>query len=104
MYIQLGWDPLPNEGSQAIMLRSLILTHMGINGHNSTHKEAHKRFKKFFILNNQHYLINPNIRAAIYLTVAKTGNQQTFEQLKSVIIIFLLPIRLNSKAFSTSHH
>jgi len=85
IYDKLKWDPLPNEGSQATILRSLILTHMGINGDKNISIEAHKRFNNFFIKHNQQYLIDPNIRAAIYLTIAKTGNQQTFDQLKSVI-------------------
>jgi hypothetical protein len=91
---KLKWDSLPNESSQTTMLRSLILTHMGINGDNKTREEAHQRFERFFIQNNQYNLINPNIRAAIYLTVAKTGNQQTFEQIKSVNTSDLLVIRL----------
>jgi hypothetical protein len=86
IYNKLEWDPLPNEGLQAAMLRDLILIQMGINGHNKTRDEAHKRFEKLFSNNTQHHQsINPNIRAAIYLTVAQTGNQETFEQLKSVI-------------------
>ncbi|CAF3572265.1 unnamed protein product [Rotaria sp. Silwood1] len=86
IYSKLEWDPLPNEGLQASMLRDLILIQMGINGHNKTREEAHKRFEILLNKNNQHHhqSINPNIRAAIYLTVAKTGNQETFEQLKSL--------------------
>jgi adenosine deaminase len=80
----LEWDPLPDESSQTTMLRSLILTHMGINGHKKIIDEAHRRFNESFIGHNQKYLIDPNIRAAIYLSIAKTGNEETFEQLKSV--------------------
>lgn len=80
---KLDWDPLPNEGIQNAMLRGLILIQMGLNGHKKTVEEAHKRFEKL-IQNPNNSSINPNVRAAIYLTVAKTGNQQTFEQLKSV--------------------
>ena len=86
IYQQLGWDASPNEDPQAPILRSLILTHMGVNGYGKTRHEAHKRFQKFSTDNNAHYTLNPNIRAAIYLTVAKTGNQQTFDQLKLVTI------------------
>jgi tetratricopeptide (TPR) repeat protein len=87
IYGKLEWERLPNEGSQAAMLRGLVLIQMGINGHNKTHDEAQKLFEK--ILNDDHqHAINPNTRAAIYLTVAKTGNQQTFEQLKSVIYLY----------------
>jgi len=89
---KLEWDPLPNEGLQAAMLRDLILIQMGINGHSKTRDEAHKRFEKLF--NNQtNQSMNPNIRAAIYLTVAKTGNQETFEKLKSVIKLRMIPLK-----------
>lgn len=85
IYGKLQWDPLPNEGLQTAMLRDLILIQMGLNGHNKTCEEAHKRFEVLLSDDDQKsHSINPNIRTAIYLTVAKTGNQQTFEQLKSV--------------------
>jgi aminopeptidase N len=83
---KLQWDSLSNESSQEAMLRSLILTHLGINGDRKIHDEAYRRFHHFVIQREQkNYSMNPNIRAAIYLTVAKTGDQQTFEQLKKVI-------------------
>ncbi|CAF1256201.1 unnamed protein product [Adineta ricciae] len=82
IYAKLLWDPLPNEGSQAAMLRGLVLTQMGINGHNRTREEARKRFENLFTTNRQ--AINPNIRSAVYLTVAQTGNTDTFEKLKSL--------------------
>ena len=83
IYNKLDWDPLPNEGIQSAMLRGLILIQLGINGHKKVCDEAHKRFEKL-IENPNHSSINPNIRSTINLTVAKTGNQQTFEQLKTV--------------------
>jgi len=87
IYSKLEWDPLPNENSETAVLRGLILREMGFNGHNKILDEAHKRFQKLLNDNNQYqnHSINSNIRAAIYLTVAKTGNQTTFEQLKLVI-------------------
>jgi hypothetical protein len=58
--------------------------------------EAHKRFEKSFSNNNQNQQsINPNIRAAIYLTVAKTGNQEAFGQLKSVISLNIQVFKRN---------
>jgi aminopeptidase N len=86
---KLQWDPLPNEGLQASMLRDLVLTQMGTNGHNRTCEEARKRFGNLFAgAQHNHQSINPNIRSAIYLTVAKTGNMETFEKLKSVGWVF----------------
>lgn len=80
IYGKLDWDPLPNEGSQAAMLRGLILIQMGINEHSKISAEAQKRFEK--LLKNEP--INANTRAAIYLTLAKRGNSETFEKLKTV--------------------
>ncbi|CAF4116475.1 unnamed protein product [Rotaria socialis] len=85
IYGKLEWDPFPNEGSQAAMLRELVLVQMGLNGHSKTREEAHKRFQTLLSSNDQdHQSINPNIRTAIYLTVAQTGNQETFEQFKAL--------------------
>ncbi|CAF1231329.1 unnamed protein product [Rotaria magnacalcarata] len=85
IYGKLEWDPFPNEGSQAAMLRELVLVQMSLNGHSKTREEAHKRFQSLLSSNNQdHQSINPNIRTAIYLTVAQTGNQETFEQFKAL--------------------
>lgn len=87
IYRQLQWDSTPNEGSQAPMLRSLVLTHMGINGDRHILDEAQRRFRILSLDQQQQQQqapVNPNLRAAVYLTVAKTGDEQTFEQLKSV--------------------
>ncbi|CAF3083526.1 unnamed protein product [Rotaria socialis] len=84
IYNKLTWDPLPNESSQAIILRSIILLHMGVNEHDKTRDEAAARFEKIFIHSNEDNFMDPNIRGAVYLTVAKTGNQRTFDQLKSL--------------------
>lgn len=80
IYSKLDWDPLPNEGLQAAMLRGLILIQMGVNEHGRTSTEAHKRFEKLL----QNESINANTRAGIYLTVAKRGTVETFEKLKLV--------------------
>ena len=80
---KLDWEPLPNEGLQSAMLRGLVLIRMGVNGHTKTRDEAHKRFEKY-VQNPTQNTINPNIRSAVYLTVAKTGNQEIFEKLKTV--------------------
>lgn len=84
IYQELGWNPMTNESSQLTILRSLILTHMGVNGHKEVAREAHRRFEIFVHAKNHSSFFDPNIRAAIYLTVAKTGDQRIFNQIKSV--------------------
>ncbi|CAF1087773.1 unnamed protein product [Rotaria magnacalcarata] len=86
IYNKLTWDSLPNESSQAIILRSIILLNMGVNEHDKTRDEAAARFEKIFIGNNEDNFMDPNIRGAVYLTVAKRGNQRTFDQLKSLYL------------------
>ncbi|CAF1665933.1 unnamed protein product, partial [Didymodactylos carnosus] len=86
IYLKLEWDPRPNEGSQTPMLRSSILTQMALNGHQKTIDEAKIRFQQYLKIsedNNAINPINPNIRGVIYLVMAKDGNQQTYEQLKT---------------------
>jgi len=83
IYSRLEWESMPNEGSQAAMLRSLVLIQLGLNEHNRTYDEAKRRFNKILLNQNDHE-INPNVRTAIYLTVAKRGDEKTFEQLKSL--------------------
>jgi hypothetical protein len=85
IYAKLGWNPSPNEDSETNMLRSLILIQMGINGYDEIRVEAHKRFEKLLIDDDYYQSIDANIRAAIYLIVAQTGNKETFEGLQSVI-------------------
>lgn len=84
VYQDLGWTPLKNESTQLTILRSLILTHMGVNEHRDVSREAHRRFETFFHAKYHPDFLDPNIRAAIYLTVAKTGDRQIYDQLKSV--------------------
>ena len=84
IYQQLGWNPLTNESAQLTILRSLILTQLGVNGYEQVSREAHRRFQTFVHGRNNSFFPDPNIRTAVYLTVAKTGNEQIFDQLKSV--------------------
>lgn len=99
IYSRLEWDPLPNEGSQAAMLRGLVLVQLGSNGHNRTFDEAKRRFERILRDANDHG-INPNVRAAIYLSVAKRGDEKTFEQLKTVRRRILRAVRLDVRSCS----
>jgi aminopeptidase N len=91
IYERLQWNALPNESSQTAMLRSLILTQMGTNQYEHACAQAQQRFTQLINESNDRLsstttttMIDANIRSAIYLTVARTGNQQTYEQLISV--------------------
>ena len=61
-----------------------------------------KRFRKYFIEKNRQNLIDPNIRTVIYLTVAKTGDQRTFNQLRSVIDFEMNIFSMNRFVFFSS--
>lgn len=89
IYSKLEWEPMPNEGSQASILRTLILTQMGINHYGRAVEQANKYFQ---LCLQGNFTVNPNIRSPIYLTVAKHGDQNTFQQLKTVSFFFLTQI------------
>lgn len=99
---QLKWNSNRNENSQKTILRSLVLTHLGLHGDKKTAEEAMKRFRKYFIEKNRQNLIDPNIRTVIYLTVAKTGDQRTFNQLRSVIDFEMNIFSMNRFVFFSS--
>ena len=44
---KLGWDAKPGESALDTLLRGLVLTRLGTNGHAPTIQEAKKRFAQF---------------------------------------------------------
>lgn len=84
IFSRLGWNSAKNESSLTPILRSLILTHIGANGELHVAAEAEKRFETIIENQENPSNIDPNLRSAIFLTVAKNGTQKTFENLKKV--------------------
>ncbi|CAF1531301.1 unnamed protein product [Rotaria sp. Silwood1] len=77
---KLGWDAEENENSLVTMLRPVILSFMGKSGDQAIIDEANKRFQSH--INGD--LIDPNIRAAVYIIVSCSGDENTQEELRKL--------------------
>ncbi len=82
IYQKVGWDEKPGELHTDFMLRSTVLSTLGFSNHKQILEEANKRFNKSLKGNK----LNPNIRSVIYGLVAYSGDEKTFELLKSMYI------------------
>lgn len=72
---KLGWNPKKNEHHTDVMLRSLAISRAGSLGDKKVLTEARKKFK--MLGKNKH--INPDIRGAIYSTVASNGGIKEYK-------------------------
>ncbi|CAF4536140.1 unnamed protein product [Rotaria sp. Silwood1] len=77
---KLGWDAKEHENPLVAMLRPMILSIMGKSGDQAIIDEAKKRFQSHINGN----LIDPNIRAAVYVIVARYGDEHTQEELQKL--------------------
>ena len=71
----MSWDPSPGEGHLTTLLRSLVLSQLGQAGDSEVRAEAKRRFDAHVSGVTQ---INPDIRAAVYKTVASMGQEEDF--------------------------
>merc|ERR1712168_196995 len=81
VYEFVGWDPKEGEGYLTAMLRALVLGRVGSYGLKEAVAEAQKRV-------TQHAdgtkIIPADLRGAVYATVLKHGDEDTFEKMLSV--------------------
>ncbi len=74
---RLGWNKSKNESHTNTMLRSLVISRLGISGDGKILQEAKNKFAK--ISKGQH--VDPDIRGAIYKIIATTGGPKEYQQL-----------------------
>ena len=72
---KVTWDPQEGEGHLDTLLRSLVLSQLGQSGDSEVRAEAKRRFDAHVSGVTQ---INPDIRAAVYKTVASMGHEEDF--------------------------
>lgn len=77
---KLGWDASPSEDPLSAMLRPMILSIAGKSGDQDVISEAKKRFQRHI----DGDLMDPNIRGAVYVIVARYGDEGTQEELRKV--------------------
>jgi len=78
VYQAVGWDPVEGEGYLTAMLRALVLGRVGSYGLKEAVEEAQKRFAQHVDGTN---LIPADLRSAVYATVLKNGDEDTFEKM-----------------------
>ncbi len=77
LYKKLDWEKKKDEKHSDTMLRSLVLSKLGRAGHQDVLKEAKIRFAK--LDKNEH--VDPDVRSAVYTTIATHGGLKEYETL-----------------------
>jgi len=78
VYDRVGWDPREGEGYLTAMLRALVLGRVGSYGLQAAVAEAQKRFALHC---DGTKIIPADLRGAVYATVLKHGNEDTFDEM-----------------------
>ncbi len=73
---QVGWNPKPSDGHLDSLLRSLVIARLGHGADSATIQEARERFQRF----TETGRLSPDIRGAVYATVAEHGAASEYEQ------------------------
>jgi puromycin-sensitive aminopeptidase len=77
---RMGWRPRPRETHLDVFLRSLVISGLGHCGDPSTVQESRRRFRAFLAKGE----LDPNVRHAVYATVAAHGGGGEFEKLTGI--------------------
>ncbi len=76
----LGWEPKPSEGHLDAMLRSLVIGRLGYYDDPVVAEEAQRRFGAFI----KGGALSPDLRGAVYATVARHGGIAEFNQMLKI--------------------
>ncbi|MBI3305721.1 M1 family metallopeptidase [Candidatus Nomurabacteria bacterium] len=74
VFKQLGWNKKEKESHTDTLLRSLVISRLGRSGHKEIIAEAKKKFSKRNKRN-----VHPDIRGAVYATVATAGSMKEYQ-------------------------
>ncbi len=77
---RLGWDSKPKDHHLDVMLRSMAVGRLGHYGYEPVVAEARKKFASF----SKNGTLDPNLRGAVYGTVAAHGDRKTYDQLMTI--------------------
>ena len=85
IYRKLGWETIPNESHNDTMLRPLIIRTLGKCSFQEVVDESLKRFNKHHESSGDGTHILPaDIRAAVYATVLKHGDEVNLAKIMDV--------------------
>jgi len=77
VFQKLGWDPIKGEKSTSSMLRNMVVFSLAKLDDAEILQEAKSRFSSFV----KSGLLNPDLRSAVYSSVACTRDSKTYKQL-----------------------
>ena len=75
----VGWEPERGEGHLQVLLRSVVLGHLGTLGDGNTLQEAQSRFLRFL---EEPSSLPPELKGVVYSLAARSGNNATFDSLR----------------------
>ena len=75
---RLGWDSKPTDGPNDSLLRSIVLSKLGLADDESVVSEAKRRFDLHCAKTT---LLTADLRSTVYGIVAKHGNMETFDKM-----------------------
>ncbi len=88
-YKRLGWEPAHNEPYFDTLLRPTILGCMASADHPEVIAKCNELFASA-LKKPEHITINPDLRGIVYVTVARLGDESTYDQLLSLYDITTL--------------
>lgn len=72
---KVGWQRAKNERNTTTLLRSMVISSLGLAGHAETLKKGKELFQQ---IQHGHDSIDPNLRSTIYLLAARQGDEKMF--------------------------
>ncbi len=77
VFHRMGWDPVKGEKPTQALLRNTLISSLGKLDDKEICEEAKRRFSNLL----KHNSLNPDLRSAVYSTVAWSGDLKTYQQL-----------------------
>ncbi|MBI2102248.1 M1 family metallopeptidase [Candidatus Woesearchaeota archaeon] len=72
---KIGWQRAKHERNTTTLLRSMVISNLGLAGHAETLKKGKELFRQ---IQRGHDSIDPNLRSTIYLLAARQGDEKMF--------------------------
>jgi len=75
---KLGWDAQPGESTSNTLLRGVVLSRLGVLGHQATVQEARKRFEAYL---SDHSTLAADLRGPVFEIVLINGGQKEHDHM-----------------------
>jgi len=99
---QIGWDAIPGEKDLDKLLRAIVISTLGHNGHRETIEEAKRRFALFFEDNNS---LSLDLAGVVFRIVIGEGGEEEYEKLLKIYLEAKVPeLRIKALGSLSSPH